>query len=121
MQYATLNLAGHKLNVKLAGKISHNRQPIIINDYNFSGECEIKLSDIMKFLTGSSTVPPSRLANKLTVIFKHWCTNLPRKRICKPSVSTCSLTLTIPVYYSTMLTMEKALEDVVKLSQGFDS
>ena len=75
----------------------------------------------MKFLAGSSTVPPSGLANKLAVIFKHWCTNLPRTCLCKPSVSTCSLTLTVPVHCPTMLSMKKALEDTVKLSQRFDS
>ena len=116
-----MNLARHRVNVKLAGKISHNRQPIIINYCNFSGECEIKLSGIMKFLTGSSTVPPSGLANKLAVIFKHWCTNLPGTCLCKLSVSTCSLTLTLPVHYPTVLSMKKALEDAVKLSHRFDS
>ena len=116
-----MNLARHKIKVKLASQISHNRQPTIINDCNFSGEYEIKLSDIMKFLTGSRTVPASGLVNKLTVIFKHWCTNLPKTCLCKPSVSTCSLTLTLPVHYPAMLSMRKALEDAVKLSQGFDS
>ena len=116
-----MNLARHKIKVKLAGKISHNRQPTIINDCNFSGEFEIKLLDIMKFLTVSRTVPPSGLVNKLTVIFKHWCTNLPKTCLCKRSVSTCSLTLTLLVHYPTMLSVKKALEDAVKLSQGFDS
>ena len=111
-----MNFARHEINVKLAGKISHNRQLTIIYDCNFSGECEMKLSDIMTFLTGSRTVPPSGLVNKLTVVFKQWCTNLPKTCLCKPSMSTCSLTLTLPVHYPTMFSMKKALEDAIKLS-----
>ena len=74
----------------------------------------------MKFISGTSSIPPLGLPSKLTINFKHWCRALPKECKCKPTVSTCALSLTLPVHNQTMEVMKRSLCDAVKMSQGFD-
>ena len=73
---------------------------------------------MMKFLTGSGSVPVLGLPSKMRVEFKHGCIIECR---CKPSVSTCDLTLNIAVHYRTVGQIEETFMDAISLSSGFDT
>ena len=70
----------------------------------------------MKFLTGSSSVPVLGLPSKFNVEFIHEC---PRACKCCPTVSTCDLTLKIPVHYNTKDETKNVFQTAVDLSKGF--
>ena len=74
----------------------------------------------MKFVPGTSSIPPLGLPGKLKVLFKHWCTNSNQSCKCKPTVSTCALSLTLPVHYNNKQAMKEALTEAALMSQGFD-
>ena len=80
---------------------------------------DVLLKDIMQFISGSPSVPPLGLPSngKILILFKHGCSN---SCSCKPNVSTCSLSMTIPVHYDSLESMREALVDAVKMSLGFD-
>ena len=77
----------------------------------------ISLKNIMKFLTGSFSIPILGLPSQLRVEFVHGC---PQSCRCKPSVSTCDLTLKIAVHYSTVDCMVEVLKEALTLCRGFD-
>ena len=74
----------------------------------------------MKFVSGTSSIPPLGLLRKLKVLFKHWCTNRNQSCKFKPTVSTCALTLTLPVHYNNNQAMKEALTGAAVMSQRFD-
>ena len=73
----------------------------------------------MKFVSGTSSIPPLGLPGKLKVLFKHWYTNINRSCKCKPTVSTCALSLTLAVHYNNKQGMKEALTEAAWMSQGF--
>ena len=48
---------------------------------------------------GTSSIPNLGLPGKLKVLLKYWCRNSNQICKCKPTVSTCALSLTLPVHY----------------------
>ena len=82
----------------------------------YSGQ-PITVKDLMKFMTGSPMVPPLGLPSKVQVEFIHSCES---SCSCKPTVSTCSLSIRIAVHYNTTEKMLAVLKDAFSLSEGFD-
>ena len=80
-------------------------------DYGF------KFDDFMKFLTGMDSVPPLGLPGSIVVQFVHGCSS---GCACKPSVSTCAMSISVPVHYNTRSSILQALVDGITLSYGFD-
>ena len=54
------------------------------------------LSELHKFITGCERVLPLGLPKHITVKFKHDCMERCR---CRPTASTCDLSVTLPVHY----------------------
>ena len=73
----------------------------------------------MKFVTGSKTAPTLGLPGKLEILFKHECKSVKTCK-CKLKVSTCDLSMTIPVHYKNSDDMFKALAESMEMSCGFD-
>ena len=69
----------------------------------------------MKFVSGTSSIPPLGLPGKLKVLFKHWCTNSNGSCKYKRTVS-----LTLPVHYNNKQAMKEALTEAARMPQGFD-
>ena len=74
----------------------------------------------MKFVPGTSSIPPLGLPGKLEVLFKHWCINSNGSCKCKRTVSTFALSLTSPVHYNNKQAMKEVLTEAARMSQGFD-
>lgn len=55
------------------------------------------LSTLYKFITGTHTIPPCGLPKDITVKFKHHCDEKCR---CRPTASTCDVSLTLPLHYT---------------------
>lgn len=72
---------------------------------------------LMKFMTGSPSVPPLGLPRNIRVLFVHAC---PADCHCKPYVSTCDLCINVAVHYDTKAKMLAALTDSIGMSRGFD-
>ncbi|XP_078495362.1 uncharacterized protein LOC144750196 [Ciona intestinalis] len=55
----------------------------------------LEFQKLMKFLTGSSTLPPLGLPNDLSISFLHGCRLSPggTKCRCLPTVSTCAISV----------------------------
>ena len=70
----------------------------------------------MAFLTGSEKIPALGLPPQITVTFKHDCRNSCK---CFLIVSTCSLTLDIPVHIRDEETMLEVFERALKEDVGF--
>jgi hypothetical protein len=56
---------------------------------------ETCLPKLLQFITGSKAVPPLGLPKGITVKFKHGC---PATCKCRPTSSTCDLSITCPVH-----------------------
>ncbi|CAB3978943.1 G2 M phase-specific E3 ubiquitin- ligase-like [Paramuricea clavata] len=54
------------------------------------------LSELHKFITGCERIPPLGLPKRISVKFKHGCIERCR---CRPTASTCDLSITLPVHY----------------------
>ena len=54
------------------------------------------LSELHKFITGCERIPPLGLPKRIAVKFKHGCME---KCKCRPTASTCDLSITLPVHY----------------------
>lgn len=72
----------------------------------------------MMFITGSKSIPPLGLPTQIQVNFKHGCGKGCR---CKPFVSVCAPSITLPVHLETEEEMSQALIDAVRGSVGFDN
>ena len=55
-----------------------------------------RLSELYKFITGCKRIPPLGLPKRITVKFKHGCVERCR---CRPTASTCDISITLPVHY----------------------
>ena len=66
----------------------------------------------MKFLSGVRSIPPLQVSVNF---------NMSGRWMCKATVSTCALSITLPVhYYRSMDSMKETLFDAIKMTQGFD-
>ena len=79
-------------------------------------EHNLKLKDLMRFITGSFQLPPLGLPEPIEVKFIHGCADSCR---CRPSVSTCKLVLKPPVHISTFETMEEMMTSAMLEGLGF--
>ena len=71
---------------------------IIIISLNllFHAEIEdLQLTDFLKWLTGASQLPPLGFLKKYGIKFVHGCKDECK---CRPTVSTCDLSINIPVH-----------------------
>ena len=84
--------------------------------FSFLVNVGLTVGDIFKFITGSKSLPPLGLPNKLTVLFKHDCVKDCR---CRPTASTCALSMTIPVHIKTDEEMLEMILSAVKEGLGF--
>ena len=84
--------------------------------FSFLVNVGLTVGDIFKFITGSKSLPPLGLPNKLTVLFKHDCV---KDRRCRPTASTCALSMTIPVHIKTDEEMLEMILSAVKEGLGF--
>lgn len=74
------------------------------------------LTKLFKFITGATTVPPLGLPKGITVKFKHGC---PAECKCRPTISTCDISITFPVHYSGPEEFKKYLEFAMVEGVGF--
>lgn len=67
-------------------------------DFIHIGICEVpelRLKDVLKFITGWQTIPPNGFPCDLNVHFKHGCQDRCQ---CRPTASTCALVLILPIH-----------------------
>ena len=74
------------------------------------------LTKLFKFITGTGSVPPLGLSKGITVKFKHGC---PAEWKCRPTTSTCDLSITFPVHYSGAEEFKKYLDSAMVEGIGF--
>jgi hypothetical protein len=67
-------------------------------------------------MTGSKTIPPLGFPKQFSVKFVHGCAE---GRRCRPTVSTCDITLKIPVHLSTEQDMRDIMKSAIKDCSGF--
>ncbi len=85
--------------------------------FSFAGrETEFCLSELYMFITGVKSIPPLGMDREITVEFKHGCRP---HCTCRPTASTCSLTLTLPVHITSMEKAEEQLCSAIKEGRGF--
>ena len=78
---------------------------------------DVSMGGIVKFVYGTSQHTKSGTTWKME--YKQYV-NSNQICKCKPTVSTCALSLTLRVHYSDKQTMKEALRDAAGMSQGFD-
>eukprot|EP00794_Sanderia_malayensis_P011469 gene11469-12665_t len=89
----------------------------ITNPQSFAGnDVDITIGDLAQFITGSATMPPLGLPYAIKVGFKHGC---PVGCKCRPTASTCTLTLYIPCHASTWEAMKELFTSALKDCNGF--
>ena len=81
---------------------------------------DVSMGEMVKFVSRTFNIPNLGLPGKLKVPFKYWCVNSNRICKCKPTVSTCALSLTFRVHYSNKQTMKEALRDAAGMFEGSD-
>ena len=69
--------------------------------------------DLIKWMTGASQIPPLGFPKKFTVEFVHGCT---AGCCCRPTASTCDITIKLPVHINTEQNMEDMITSAVKES-----
>lgn len=81
-----------------------------------SGIEGVTLMDLVKWMTGSSQIPPLGFPKKFTVEFVHGCL---QGCCCRPTASTCDITIKLPVHIDNEKTMEDMIASAVQDSYGF--
>ena len=70
----------------------------------------------MKFLNGSETVPQHLYPERISINFKHGSeTNCK----CYPTVSTCAVSISIPVHINNDEEMKRTFIEALSLDMGF--
>ena len=82
----------------------------------FASENTFALKDVLKFIIGSEEYPPVGLPKKMSVQFKHGC---PDECRCRPTASTCSLTITLPVHANSFVMMTELMTSALTDCFGF--
>ena len=66
---------------------------------SIQGKSDIHLHDILQFITGTPSIPCLGFQKNLEVNFVHDCQKLRDKECnCKPTASTCVLSLNLPIH-----------------------
>jgi hypothetical protein len=76
----------------------------------------LETDEVLKWMTGSSEVPPLGFPKKFEIKFLHGCIACCK---CRPTVSTCDLSITMPVHINKFEEMKEMLHSAVKDSHGF--
>ena len=76
----------------------------------------LQLEDFVKWLSGTREVPPLGYPKKLSAQFVHGC---PENCQCRPTVSTCDLSINLPVHINNEGIMKEILYSAIKDSYGF--
>lgn len=76
----------------------------------------VTLSDLFKFVNGTASIPPLGLTNGITVKFKHHCDAGCR---CRPTASTCDISITFPVHYENYQDFKDSLSSALMEGFGF--
>jgi len=71
---------------------------------------------MLEFLTGASSIPAVGFGSQINVIFLHGC---PAECRCKPTISTCDLTMRLPVHIKSSEEMTAYFNDSLRMSYGF--
>ena len=72
--------------------------------------------DLVKWMTGSSQIPPLGFPKKVMVEFVHSCL---QGCCCRPTTSTCDITIKLPIHIDNEKAMEDMIASAVKDSYGF--
>lgn len=75
----------------------------------------VSLMDLVRWMTGSSQIPPLGFP-KFMVEFVHGCL---LGCCCRPTASTCCITMKLPVHIDNEKAMEDMIASAVKDSYGF--
>lgn len=75
-----------------------------------------QLRDFIKWLTGSYNIPPLGFPKRFSVKFVHGC---PPGCACRPTASTCDITIKLPVHINNENTMNEMIASAVEESYGF--
>ncbi|CAB3987907.1 G2 M phase-specific E3 ubiquitin- ligase-like [Paramuricea clavata] len=79
-------------------------------------EVDLSLSDLLKFVTGSFSIPPLGLGDQIEICFVHGCDKGCR---CRPTASTCLLKLCLPVHLNSFDCMKDLLISSIQEGRGF--
>ena len=73
------------------------------------------LAKLLKFITGTNSIPPLGLPKEIIVKFKHGCLAECK---CRATTSTCDLSITFPVHYSGAEEFKKYLDSALEEGIG---
>jgi hypothetical protein len=77
----------------------------------------LQLKDFLKWLTGSYEIPPLGFPKLFSVAFVHGC---QEGCACRPTVSTCDITMKLPVHIRDEIAMKEIIVSAIQDSYGFD-
>ena len=83
---------------------------------HFLGNSDGSLQKLLQFITGSNEVPPLGFHKGITVKFKHGC---PEGCKCRPTSSTCDLSITFPLHYDGSGNFNMMISSAVVEGVGF--
>lgn len=89
---------------------------ILLTLFHFYYLLDCSVSSLLKWLTGSSHVPPLGFPKPLTVEFLHGCS--PGCK-CRPTASTCDIVLKLPVHINDVAEMKELMSSALNESYGF--
>lgn len=84
--------------------------------FSITGIEDVSLMDLVKWMTGSSQIPPLGFPKEFMVEFVHGCL---KGCCCRPTTSTCDITIKLPVHIDNEIAMEDMIASAVKDSYGF--
>ena len=67
---------------------------------------DLSVENVLKWLTGTKRVPPLAFSKKIQCKFLHGC---PAGCRCRPTTSTCDLSITLPVHLDTEENMKEIM------------
>ena len=76
----------------------------------------LELHHVFRFITGSYSFPPLGLPEPIKVKFVHGCSDHCK---CRPTASTCQLTINLPVHASTLSELESIMVSALLEGYGF--
>ena len=80
------------------------------------GDIDMSLPDLLKFITGSFTIPPLGFGDPIEICFIHGCSDGCK---CRPTASTCLLKLWLPVHIKSFDLMKEFMVSAIQEGRGF--